>query len=1435
MKKTLLTLSLLTFLFTFESEAKTSAGHPAASLPTASFAIITDDESYRHCRTELELYRDAVRKQGLDAFIVEKNWKNPDEIRDSLLHYYENRHLEGAVFVGDIPVPMIRKAQHLASAFKMDEKEFPMRDSSIPSDRFYDDFDMKFEFVGRDSVETSFFYYELAPDSPQYIECDIYSGRIKPSGKFTDKYEELSAYLKKTARIKEEQNLLDKVTSYTGDGSFSNSLIAWKDETITLSEQFPLSSESGDGTKFYAFAMYPVMKDILLDEIRRDDLDLILFHEHGMPERQYLTAIPDETGYGNYTSGGFELGKYYARSYYRTYLWRGMTPEKAAETLSERYGIDSTWFSGVSDPEIEKADSLLDMKTGIVLEDIQAAAPNVRVAIFDACYNGDFREADCIASRYVMAGGNTVAAIGNSVNVLQDKSSSDLMGMLAEGYSIGEWMQQVNIIESHILGDPTFRFTPPADAVRPDLKNRDTEYWLKYTGENYPCDIRGLALHKLYSLRYEGLPELLMKTYDTSGYYMLRLQCMHLLAHYDGDAYATLLKKAMDDPYEFIRRKAAYYSGKVGSEDLTEPLAKMYLKEYNALRTAFNIERGGSMYPDGKFLQTLKDEIRNADFIFDKDAFTAEAEDRLAGLCRMTEEAGKALEDRNAEMRGLYISSMRNNPYPHLAEKCIGVVTNGEEPEELRQEVAEVLGWFVYAHNRKMIADTLREYIDSGADIPENVRREIVKTVNRLDDYCLPATTLSFAENGSDEVFIPCGKGGRTAFAIIADSETYRHCADEIGEYRDVLEEEGLSTYILADDWSDPMELRREIMDIAGRKPALEGIVLVGDIPIAMIREGQHLTTAFKMDEERFPEFESSVASDRFYDDFDLEFEFIKRDSLRSDVFYYRLSETGAQELRPEIYSARMRVPGVMDGDKYEILKAYLKKVVAAHREQNTLDNMTYFAGHGYNSDCLTVWRQKPMVFRENFPYCFGRSSQNRFLNFREAEYMEDRLFNELQRSDTDFFMFSEHGDFDTQYINSEDNGIHSLEDALDRLKAWIIPTYEKYRGTADEEPFLKEVLDSVYHISREAVSDSAITAWNKAVETAGRKINITLDEIMKLSSNPRFIIFNACYNGSFHRNDGYVAGCHVFGPGKCVVAQGNTVNVLQDKWEDKLLGMISMGERVGMWQREIPYLESHLIGDPTFRFASHSKEEARAAARLHDDLIFHRGKAQVWKKYLKSGNPVLRAAGITLLAEIGEEGADEKALEMLGSDKAWTVRLHALKALESMKSPLLSEAVKAGLEDPYEMIVRTSCHIAADMCDSTLSEALEITLKTHPDMVRVSDIAAGNALSVIDGSEYAEFIGRVSDKSLPDGKRRSALRFFRNSNTVDAIPALTAVVADDTESEALRRDACEALGWYTLSVEREEIISALKEVSGNAGLPERVKKEIAKTIKRLE
>ena len=698
-----------------------------------SFAIVVDSESYKNCKTELEDYRESVANGGLNAFILEKNWSNPDEIKDTLMYFYKNNKLEGAVFVGDIPIPMIRQAQHFCTAFKMNETAYPFRDTSVPSDRFYDDFDLKFNFIKRDSVETNFFYYNLAAESTQYIDSDIYTGRIKPSSDRCDKYEELAKYLRKVVRTKKEHNVLDKATSYTGDGSFSNSLIAWKDETVTLKEQMPQIFATGDGSKFYAFAMYPYLKDMMIAEIQRKDLDLVLFHEHGIPERQYLTAQPLAEEMDQF----YERGTYTARSHYRRLVRRGMSKEEAQAAIVRDYGIDARWFINAFDPEMVKADSIADMKTGIVLDDIAAANPNVKVALFDACYNGDFRESDFVANRYIMSDGDAIVCLANSVNVLQDKSSCDLMGMLSCGYNVGQWQQQTHILESHVIGDPTFAFAPACDIKKPDLMNTSVKYWKKYLDEKYPCDIQNLALYRLHKLGYEGMSDLLLDTYRKSDYYMVRLQCMHLLEYYYDDNYSQLLKEGLDDPYEFIRRKSAYFTGKVGKPESVKDLVNMYLNEYNALRVAFNIGFTAGYFPEDTFLQEFRKAVDEADFIFNKEEFKAEGEKNFRGGILTRDRSKECIEDktRSTSSRLSYINGMRNCPYPLLAESLIAVVVDSQEDEVLRVKCAEVLGWYVRAHNRGMIVEKLQAYLDSDAVMPAAVRNEIVKTNGRLKAY----------------------------------------------------------------------------------------------------------------------------------------------------------------------------------------------------------------------------------------------------------------------------------------------------------------------------------------------------------------------------------------------------------------------------------------------------------------------------------------------------------------------------------------------------------------------------------------------------------------------------------------------------------------------------------------------------------------------------
>ena len=128
--------------------------------------------------------------------------------------------------------------------------------SSVPSDRFYDYLHLTFDFICQDSVNTSHFYYKLREDSPQQLRPTFYSGRIKyPEARGGDKYEAIAKYLAKAVREKKRANLLDCFVSFTGSGYNSECLLAWMDERLALTENFPLAWKNSRTAKFLNFRM----------------------------------------------------------------------------------------------------------------------------------------------------------------------------------------------------------------------------------------------------------------------------------------------------------------------------------------------------------------------------------------------------------------------------------------------------------------------------------------------------------------------------------------------------------------------------------------------------------------------------------------------------------------------------------------------------------------------------------------------------------------------------------------------------------------------------------------------------------------------------------------------------------------------------------------------------------------------------------------------------------------------------------------------------------------------------------------------------------------------------------------------------------------------------------------------------------------------------
>lgn len=694
----------------------------------SSFAVVVDNETYAACKNEIDSYKALLQKEGLFASILSSNWNTPQQVKDALYKLYKTDNLQGAIFIGNIPIVMVRDAQHLTTAFKMDQERNPMFQSSVPSDRFYDDFDLLFNYIKKDSINSLFFYYSLDANSPQKIESDIYTGRLKPTKRGEAGYDQIRKYFKKLIQERSTSNKLDVLCSYTGEGSFSNSLTAWKEEPVILREQFPQAFKTANSAKFYMFYMYPVMKDVIAKELQRPELDLMLFHEHGMPNRQYLTGEPAESE--NLVES--------AKLAFRERLRRESGNPAKVKMLKEKYmstfKIDSTWFNGAFDREIIIKDSLEELRRGIVLEDVPVIKPNARIVLFDACYNGDFREDRYIAGEYIFSDGKTLVTLGNSVNVLQDKSSGDMLGLLGLGFRVGEWARMTNILESHIIGDPTFRF---ADNKRAqiDFNSTNADYWLKVLSAEKHPDLQSLALHKLFSLNYKEMSSLLTKTYFSSSSYMVRLQCIHLLPFYNDNNFKEVLKSSIYDPYEFIRRKSVYAMGRVGYDEFIPSVVSVYINDYLDERVAFNAVFAFDMLDIPKVKAEFEKQLSQSSVIYDKarakDQFYKRIESRerlAAGSLNLTDKKMKKGE------RLFSVSFLRNNNYHTPVERYLATLADKSEDSLIRLRLAEALGWYTYSYKKQIIIDSCKKIASEEPD-GSALKNELIKTANRLQTY----------------------------------------------------------------------------------------------------------------------------------------------------------------------------------------------------------------------------------------------------------------------------------------------------------------------------------------------------------------------------------------------------------------------------------------------------------------------------------------------------------------------------------------------------------------------------------------------------------------------------------------------------------------------------------------------------------------------------
>ena len=622
--------------------------------------------------------------------------------------------------------------------------------------------------------------------------------------------------------------------------------------------------------------------------------------------------------------------------------------------------------------------------------------------------------------------------------------------------------------------------------------------------------------------------------------------------------------------------------------------------------------------------------------------------------------------------------------------------------------------------------------------------------------------------------FVVLSASARDGVAVVIDAVSYKKARTELDDYVYALEKkQNYKVYIVIDKWQVPDSIRTQLISLHEKKRnAIVGAVLIGDIPIPMVRDAQHLTSAFKMDQSKDRR-ESSVPSDRFYDDFGLKFKSLGKDA-ELPYWYYSLSADGHQRVCPDIFSGRIRPTDAGGVSRYDKLRAYLRKATATKTQPEKMSSVFVFTGDGSISESKPAHIDEFRGLMEHFPQLSAIPNAFSYMDYNDATPIRFRMMDELMRPDLSLAVLHHHGDWDTQYLNMRSSD------------------------------------------------------------------NLTIDDFAKYKFRPnaRCVVFDACFNGSFHRDD-CIANQYIFSSGATVATLAGSVNIIQDKWYDHYLGLLACSKSIGYINQHTAYLESHVIGDPTFAFIPTPPVKGSA------DLLCHN------------------------MLEHTQRYNDQTLLHILNSYPLAIVRLQAFTMLCNRKSDLIEDAIITALSDNYEMLQRFAVNMMSKSGSPKLIPAFA-RLLTRPNLSKRVAFNADQAIQFFDKRLLSEALEKelhaIEDHLVKPDSFCNAIRgqvekmgarwdndiLSLCSDSLDKKHALRQAgymriycpayllpqVADYTlrcEDNDLKKALLDVMGWHYNAYTSNICLDAAHKINADTSLPIYVREEALRTILRIE
>ena len=697
-----------------------------AGKPSTSFAIVIDDFHANQLTKELSAYQKSLEKEGFNVYILKDKWQQPEQIKNKLYDLYQNNHLEGAVFIGNIPVPMIRDAQHLTSTFKMPQ-DMDWLESSVPSDRYYDDFDLKFNFIKQDEKHQNLYYYQLDAGSPQYIQMDIYSGRLKPpTNNPIESVAYIKDYLTKLVAEREKQNPFDHITTYTAEGYNSNALNSWSSVLFGFRNQFKDLFQSPNSVKFSSYNNKNFMKSYWMTQLARPEVDYAYFNGHGLSDYQIVSGSLETSS----PPLSMQNVARYIRNQMRKAKESNQNLQEKKKYFQDMLGLNDKWFEDALHDDSIKNDSIYEEQKTISIHDLKNWKINAKFVYLDACLNGSYQLDEYIAGYYPFSKGENIVTIANSVGVLQDLWANEMMGLIQNGTRIGQVLKHSAYLETHIFGDPTFSFSAKNSVEWNNeiAHNVSPNYWKSLVNHQL-VDVQALALRKLSQINPSNQTiELIANQFYNNSNEAVRTEAYLILRKLKPSNWHQIIIDASKDNYEYLRRISVYDMAEIGADEFIKPLVNLYFNDQMSNRTTFNVERMLDFFEREKVVATIQSERKNHP-VYDEESVKAFIQKFEKGS--FISKYFDQLRDGTLPKKDIKftLSVLRAYRFHQYIPEILKLLKDNKQDEKLMLTTLEVLSWFKDSHQKELIKAFCQELMADSSSTNE-VKYQAKRTNN---------------------------------------------------------------------------------------------------------------------------------------------------------------------------------------------------------------------------------------------------------------------------------------------------------------------------------------------------------------------------------------------------------------------------------------------------------------------------------------------------------------------------------------------------------------------------------------------------------------------------------------------------------------------------------------------------------------------------------